>query len=259
MKKVLILGCGWVGEDLAVQLLKDGYQVWATTTQEDKAKRLLALGIQAVVVNFDQKVSSEVFPKTFDYVLTSVPASSRLDVAQSKVRFDHILSFLKDICYIKNIYLSSTGVYPDQDAVFTEEYSDDLNERLYAAEKIMLQAPNTIVYRLGGLFGKNRIFAKYFENRVCTTGDQLANFVHVDDVVQLIQQGFEQHLESNIYNIVAPEHPVKKDVIIASAAKYGFQLPSAFIPENSFQKLVDGSKVMEKLNYTFKYANPIDF
>lgn len=259
MKKILILGCGWVAEEWAQRLLDRGHQVWATTTQQEKAVRLQRLGIQAVVAHFDDAVGEVLVPKAFDFVLTSIPAASKLDVAQTKSRFEHVSHFLQTISFTSHIYLSSTGIYPDIDGTFDESYDTILNERLVTAERIMSSLDNTVVYRLGGLFGKNRIFAKYFENKVCTTGEQVANFVHVNDVVALIDRGFEYPLDSAIYNIVAPEHPLKEQVIVASAQKYGFQEPAAWEAADSFQKIVDGTRIIRALNYTFEYPNPIDF
>lgn len=260
MKKVLILGCGWVAEDLAFKLLESGFHVVVTTTSVEKSKVLLQKGLEAYVVDFDKNIDSNFSVGDFDYVLTSVPAASKNTVEQTKYRFEQIKSFLENTSFRRHIYLSSTGIYPDCDGLFTEYYiKKELNERLSVAEQLMLTLSNSSVYRLGGLFGKNRIFAKYFENRICSTGNQVANFVHVDDVVDLIYKGFEIGLQSDIYNIVAPEHPNKEEVIRASAQKYGFQLPSEFKPENSFQKIVDGSKIINELNYSFKHPSPLEF
>ena len=259
MKNVLILGCGWVAEDLAFKFLNLECHVVLTTTSLEKSERLIKAGFEAHVVDFDQDIRVDFQVDSFDYVLTSVPAASKNTVEQIKRRFEQIKSLLEKLNYNKHIYLSSTGIYPDCDGVFSEDYTMMLNERLSVAEEFMLSVSNSSVYRLGGLFGKNRIFAKYFENRVCSTGNQVANFVYVDDVVELIYRGFEMGLQSEIYNIVAPEHPTKEEVIRASAQKYGFQLPSEFKPENSFQKIVDGSKIIKELNYSYKYPSPLEF
>lgn len=260
MKKVLILGCGWVGEAFALHMLGKGYLVYASTTSLEKATRLLGMGISSFVYDFDLEAAPKVeLPASFDYVLTSIPASTRLTVDQIETRFIKLKSFLEEIPFAKQIYLSSVGVYPNTDAVYKEPYNGPFVEELRLAEALMTSIKNTVVYRLGGLFGMNRIFAKYFEGRVCTTGEELANFVHLDDVVGLITAGFEKKLESDIYNIVAPMHPTKKEVIVASAVKYNFEMPSGWDPARTFQKLVDGSKISTELNYQFHYPNPIDF
>ncbi|MCA5005274.1 NAD-dependent epimerase/dehydratase family protein [Sphingobacterium bovistauri] len=256
--RILILGCGWVGEEIAKYYIDKGFEVYATCTSEEKKNYLNLLGLHVAIVDFDKENSILEFPTTFNYVLNSIPASSKNSVDEISNRFAHVSNYLKNITYQRQLYLSSIGIYPDKDGIFTEDFADDLNERLFVAEQ-KITFKNTHIYRLGGLFGNNRIFAKYFENRICSTGDQLANFIHVDDVVELIVQGFETDLNHPIYNLVAPEHPPKKEVILASAQKYNFQLPSDFQPEHSFQKMVDGSKIIKELNYSFKYISPLDF
>ena len=256
--RILILGCGWVGEDVAAHYLKHNWQVYVTCTSLEKKDYLSSLGLNVAVVNFDIESNIPEFPDTYDYVLNSVPASSRNSVATISNRFQHVREYLNTIRFQKQIYLSSIGIYPDKDAVFDEDYSENLNERLLVAEQHIILSSSTI-YRLGGLFGKNRIFAKYFATRVCTTGNQPANFIHVDDVLGLIVKGFEADLNDSIYNLIAPEHPSKKEVILASSRKYGFEEPLEFTSENSFQKIVDGSKIVREIRYEFKFPSPLEF
>ena len=257
--KILILGCGWVGEELARSYLLDDVKVHATVTSVEKQVKLGSQGIQCKVVNFDTGFDIEFDDTSFDYVLTSIPATSKFDEETIKTRFQNIKSLLKHIEFKRHIYLSSVGIYPDIDGLFDEHYNDDLNKRLFIAESIMKELPNTSIFRLGGLFGKNRIFAKYFENKLCTTGGQPSNFIHLDDVVGMLKKSFKDNIVDDIYNIVCPLHPSKEEVIRASAAKYNFDLPSEFRHENSFQKIIDGSKIQNLLNYSFHYYSPIDF
>ena len=257
--KILILGCGWVGESFAAYIQHTGAELWVTTTRNDKAIRFQQLGFHVLVVDFDGPVDMHLLPSSVDYILTSVPATSRHTSEVLLARFDRIKTWVDQLQYKKHIFLSSVGIYPDQSGTFDESHTSDLNERLYGAEQSMLSLPRTLVYRLGGLFGKNRIFAKYFADKICTTGDQLANFVHVEDVVQLIAEGFYQSLSSEVYNVVCPEHPLKQEVIKASAAKYGYSLPLAFIPEQVFHKIVLSDKIIHATGYTLVYSSPIDF
>jgi nucleoside-diphosphate-sugar epimerase len=54
MKNLLILGCGWVGEELAYQLKGKGWNVWVTTTTPEKYHRLKNDGIFAYIHDFDR-------------------------------------------------------------------------------------------------------------------------------------------------------------------------------------------------------------
>lgn len=256
----LILGCGWIGETLANILLKEGHQVYASTTNEQKYQRLQAAGIFAIWANFDVEIATDVFPRRVDFVLNSIPAVKRLPEEQLQRRFQRLHALLLRTSYRKHIFLSSIGAYPDIDGVYAEDYKlESVANNLLHAESILSGLPDSIVYRLGGLFGGERVFAKYFEHKVCTTGAQLANFVHRDDVIRLICRGFEQPLSEKLYNIVAPDHPTKKEVILASANKYGYAEPSGFQDEDTFQKWVCGEKIRKELNYSFIYPSALVF
>ncbi|MFZ4262261.1 GDP-L-fucose synthase [Sphingobacterium sp. HJSM2_6] len=262
MKKALILGCGWLAEDLAFTLKNKNWEIWATTTTPEKYHRLKNDGIFIYLHDFDQEENLLIheFP-IVDLLIISVPATQKNTIEQIDQRFQKITQFISQISYTKAIFFSSIGIYPDLDMQFREELAQDyaFNAKLSLAEKYMFKLPNLSVFRLAGLFGKNRIFAKYFQQRICTTGDQPANFIHIEDVIGLIQSYIAISSKSDIYNLVAPDHPSKRRVIEASAAKYQLDLPAAFEPQNSFQKIVHGDKIIKLLNYTFKYPSPLDF
>lgn len=262
MKKILILGCGWVGEEFAHLQLKNNWQVWATSTNEEKYHRLKADGIFAYIHDFDQETDlNEVELPAFDAVLCSIPATQKNSLEQLEARFNRVKAYLEKVNYAKLIFLSSIGIFPDEDGVFDEDFNDAarMSPKLKLAEDIMGLLPNSYIFRLAGLFGKQRIFAKYFQGRVCTTGDQPANFVHLDDVRQLLSLSMEHDLPESVYHVVAPEHPLKKEVILASAKKYQLELPAAFDPQDSFQKLVLGDRLSRIFNYRFKYPSPLEF
>lgn len=258
-RRILILGCGWVGEELALSMLAKGGDVWVTTTTERKVERFTALGLKALLVNFDKEINHPALNGYFDYVLNSVPASSRHRQEEIANRFKNVRQLLKGLEFSKQIFLSSVGIYPDSDGVFDEAWQGPQNEKLALAENEMSTVVNTMIYRLGGLFGKERIFAKYFSGKICNTGSQPSNFVHITDVVALVELGFLKAKTGEKYNIVAPEHPTKREVIMASAQKFGFDLPLAFENTICFQKLVIGSKIVEQLDYTFTYSSPLLF
>lgn len=255
----LILGCGWVGEAFGKEMRKRGHQVYATTTRTDKCHRLNDDGIYAFIMDFENPATLTDLPTRFDYVVTSVPAVRSLDSIRVQRRFENITRFLGTIGFRKNIFLSSIGIYPDISGEFTEEAIVSGTSNLAIAERYILNNDRTTVYRLGGLFGANRVFAKYFQDRCCTTGDQKANFIHLFDLIELMYLGFTHLLKERLYNIVAPEHPIKRDVILASANKYGFNLPSSFEDSDSYQKIVRGDKITKELQYTFLLPSPLLF
>lgn len=261
--RILILGCGWLAESFALHMKYQGHEVWASTTTSEKYHRLNADGIFSFILDFDyENFPARIdLPTQFDFVLNSIPASQKNSVSILENRFSNIKSFYRHITWKKQVFLSSIGIYPDKDAVFDEFYADttELSSKLLLAEACMLGLADTIIYRLGGLFGKNRVFAKYFSERICTTGEQPANFVHIDDVIRLLEAASCNVLKHTVYNVVAPLHPKKKDVILASAKKYGYILPLAFEATNTIQKIVRGELLQEELEYEYVLPNPLQF
>ena len=261
--RILILGCGWVGEFVAQMFLAAGHEVHATTRSTEKCHRLIADGIFAYTHDFDQQDSILKLPyNQFDWVLNSVPATQKNTEEELQYRFFNVQELLRQLQIEKLIFLSSIGVYPDISAEIDETTCSEqqLDPKLYLAEQMMSEAyPEIYIFRLGGLFGLNRIFAKYFEHRICETGDQPANFIHVEDVAQLIKETFSSDLPKGIYNLVCPAHPSKKEVILASAQKYNYAYPKAFNPKELPAKVVLADRIRRLLNYNFVYQSPIDF
>ena len=261
MAHFLILGCGWVGETFAQFALDRGQEVTVTVTSAEKAQRLQAQGVNALVHDFDQSADLPLEDLHFDYVLNSIPASKKNDLPTLENRFQNLYHALEGLTYKKHIYLSSIGIYPEQSRSFDESFAveEEMSKHLLLAETKMRSLSQTVVYRLGGLFGQQRIFAKYFQAKVCQTGAQSANFIHLDDVIQLLWLGFTQSLAHATYNLVCPQHPKKEAVIRASAAKYGYDLPAVFEEDVSYDKVVIGERIARELSYTFDYPSPLDF
>ena len=262
MKNLLILGCGWVGEELAYQLKRKGWKVWVTTTTQEKYHRLLNDGIFAYVHNFDCDFSLDLpVDVSFDAVINSIPASQKNTESEIEHRFSFVFNALSFINFKKHIFFSSVGVYPDMDGIFDETFVQEelLSRKLRIAEQKMSSLPYSYVFRLGGLFGKDRVFGKYFQDKIVNTGNQPSNFIHLNDVVGIIEHALNTNLPIGYYNLVAPQHPLKKEVILESAQKYMYSYPSSFEPQNSFQKVVNADKITKLLNYQFKYPSPLDF
>ena len=55
MKNISILGCGWLGEPLAISLLEAGYSVKGSTTTESKLATLEASQIEAYLIDIARR------------------------------------------------------------------------------------------------------------------------------------------------------------------------------------------------------------
>lgn len=260
--KILILGCGWVGSAFARYCKSLGAHITVTTTQAGKIEDLQSIADRVVLIEFgiDYTRDTSIYDE-YDFVLNSVPVGRRSLLSDVERKYIEIAELLQSITYRKHIYLSSIGIYPRADAVYDESYdlSKGADPCLKQAEDCLSVLPDTYIFRLGGLFGEERIFAKYFSGKLCTTGGEAANFIHQEDVIRLIYLSFTHTLRYSVYNLVCPIHPLKKEVIEASAKKYNFELPSGYESENTVQKIVKGTLLADSLGYKYIFNSPVEF
>lgn len=264
---ILIIGCGWVGTFTATELLNEGNQIWGTTTTPEKHGVLKAIGISPLIVDFDNpkkpvEVPRELMNHTFDVVIISVPITHKDSRDEVDTRFNALLAFLKPLSFKQAFFFGSVGIYPKVSTIITEDTfpDEELEPKLLKGET-MLRAkyPQINLLRLGGLFGLERVMAKYFVGKVCEIGYQTANFVHVEDIHGIIKAMISRGSQGKTYNVVSPEHPLKKDVIVASAKKHGYGLPVEFSTADKTAKMVSPDRVMSDLGYQFAYPSPLEF
>jgi len=202
------------------------------------------------------------FDQLFDLLIVSVPITRKDDMEAIRARFTRLSGFLAGLRFKQAVFFGSVGIYPNEDAIIHENtYPDDrLDPKLILGEQAMRAVfPGFNVLRLGGLFGQERILAKYFQGKVCLIGGQTANFIHVADIFGILLRMMEQGVAGATYNAVCPEHPLKEAVIRASAAQYGFKLPSVFDNTDRTAKRVSPDRLIQALNYRFTYESPLEF
>ena len=67
-------------------------------------------------------------------------------------------------------------------------------------------------------------------------GDAPVNLVHGDDVASIIQKIIEQEIKGEIFNVVAPSHPTKKQVYDAKAKEFNLDPPHFWRVERIVKK-----------------------
>jgi nucleoside-diphosphate-sugar epimerase len=267
---VSILGCGWLGLPLAEFLISKGFTVKGSTTHPEKARRLKQAGIQPFIMNFtphpqkDQLDDLPNFLKADVLIIAIPPQAGRQGDQFHPLQIMHLSEHLKLSGLDKIIYISSTSIYADENREVTEDEpiaQTDANAALRRAEEILsgLHRKLTIL-RCSGLMGYDRVPGKYFigKNNL-TTGNVPVNFVHRDDVIGIIYEVMRQEKWSEIFNVVAPIHPVRKDIYLRNAAEFGWEAPTFMEGEMPAYKVVNGNKLIEALHYTFQYPDPLQF
>lgn len=261
-KTISILGCGWLGLPLGKHLANNGYLVKGTTTSETKIPLLQEAGIESHLLRFTPQPDGEFAPllATDVLIICIPPRAGQFGDAFHPQQIEAIAkALLPSTAAI--IYISSTSVYPENNQEITENDGVIHNLPLITAENSLknVDIPLTIL-RCGGLMGYDRIPGKYFIGKTVTTGEIPVNFVHRDDVIGIIEQVINQSCWGETFNVVAPEHPVRRDIYLKNAEQFGWQAPTFVDGAEPIPfKIINADKLTKKLGYRFQYPNPLNF
>ena len=185
MKKIGIIGCGWLGGHIA-ERLSGHYEIFVTTTSESKIEGLSAKGYHPTLVDFpDEDIAEnikewEVAPQ-LDAVIITVPFSGvRGAEVPLNGKAKNLQAFLGDYKG-QLLMMSSTGVYPTIDKEFTED--DQSAENVPSENGIKSRFPDVNILRLAGLMGDNRLLKNYNISNL----DLLVNHIHYADICSVVE------------------------------------------------------------------------
>ena len=249
-RNIGIVGCGWLGSRIAEKLSKKS-NIYTTTTSKDKIPTLDLQGFNPIFVDFNvEYLSPSVLQwkaiSCIDVLIITVPFSLRKenDVNAIQKRIQNLSTFIGS--FNRQIFfMSSTSVYPDGQKEFTE---DDIPIENVLPEILLRDRyPQVNILRLGGLMGDNRQLCNYTVPNL----NAPVNHIHYADVCAVIEKMIDQQYHSKLYNVVAPSHPTKAEVI-NTQKNISFKKSSV----NELGRLISSNKMIVELEYTFKYADP---
>lgn len=244
MKKGLIIGKGWLGSRLEKYLEKQFFI--ETTKRFSDAENCFS-------IDFDN-YKSEKISTDYNFIIVTIPFGRRNNLENLQQRFQHLIDFLGDYNN-QLILLSSTAIYPENNEIISENSIETiyLNNPYYSIENQLKERSNQlIILRLGGLKGDDRFLSKYIDLNSQNLS-QIVNHIHYLDICQVIENLINSNKNSSIYNVVAPEHPTKEEVL-------EYQLNKKIIySKNREGKIISSQKIQDEFNYEFIYPNPVYF
>ncbi|MBD2184123.1 SDR family oxidoreductase [Planktothrix sp. FACHB-1355] len=226
--RVAIVGCGYVGYAVARYWRQElGLFVTATTTTPDRVAKLEEVAQKVAVVNGNDAANLKSVLQDVEVVLLSVGAKSANLYEETYLHTAKtIVSALKEIPTVRQlIYTGSYSVYGDKSGEWVDESSplapaNQNGEILAQTEQVLLSASDrntsVCILRLGGIYGPGRELLKIFGRVPGTTrpgnGDDITNWIHLDDIVGAIEFARKHQLQG-IYNLVDDAHLPSRELL----------------------------------------------
>lgn len=270
MKKVAIIGLGWLGLPLALELMRSGIVVVGSKTTSDGVNAARMSGIDCYQLRFTPDIECEAedleqLMNATDVLVIMLPVNK---TAEGGIGYLKAVQLLVDtaLSYAipRIIFTSSTSVYGAQSGTLNEDAklypNTEEGKTLVEVENWLHQLPNISVdiLRLAGLVGEARHAGRFLAGKTALTGgNEPVNLIHQDDIITAIKLLILRLEGGNIYNLCAPEHPVRSSYYTAASQQVALQ-PPEFIAESTpiIGKIIDGSRICKELDFEYNYPDP---
>ncbi len=270
--KVAIIGCGYVGSEVARLWKAAGDEVTVTTTTPEKREQLQAIASEVFILTGNDLAQLKQLVANQDLILLSVAPRQRnsenyrqtyLETAENLMTAIGTTSKVKQL-----IYTSSYGIINNTSGDLVDETVavnpvSETSKIMYQTEQVLQKASTielkTCIFRLSGIYGKNRELIKIFQKRPGTTqpgtGENYTNWVHLDDIVGAIAFAREKQLQG-IYNLNSDQVLTSKeffDNLFQAHNLPSITWDSSQPSTRSFNLKLDNQKLK---NAGFKFQHP---
>ena len=203
--RILILGCGYVGQPLAKELIELDYEVHAA-----RRSPLSIEGAKTHQVDITQRDSFEFLPRNFDWIIFCASSGRGNAEAHRSVFVDGINNLIDWVgeTSARILFTSSTNIYPHTNGNWVDENTPQqpvagTAQNLVDAETALMQSGITCsILRVAGIYGPDRgyFYRQLLNNEAVVTdkGKRWMNMIHRDDVVGAILAAMK--IQPGVYN-----------------------------------------------------------
>lgn len=265
MKNISILGAGWLGNSLALQLKTNGHQLKVSTTTPEKILFFEENQIESFIINVGLQTNTENIDNLFvdtNVLIITIPPGRTQQVEDNYVeKIKAVIPFIEKHKIKNVIFTSSTTVYLSLKGTVNEEASivpiSEMDQQIIAIENLLLQNPNfnTTILRLGGLIGDDRHPVRFIVKReIVEDANNPVNMVHKKDIIRFVEKIVENEIPNDIFNVVAPIEQNRRDFYTQEANKLGLSpLPKFVDNPNADLRKVNGEKISKKYGLDYLY------
>jgi len=260
-EKIIIIGSGWLGKPLGLDLATQGYGVTITTTREDKLKNTTKeLDIALLNTNDRVQAAQQLAQAASSTMIIAIPP-----LRGSNNYFDSlmVLAKLASEAGIKRVlFLSSSSVWGENTGIVNEQTkATPISDSAIAMVKFEQHLQNqssfeASVLRLTGLFNQQRHPGRFLADRLDVANPQApVNMIHQRDCIGLISKILQQRQWLPIYIGCAPSHPTRLN-FYQHGAKMLKLTPPQFVAQGGCDgKSIDAAASAASLGYTYVYPD----
>ncbi len=254
MTSISVLGCGWLGFPLAKHLVSNGFAVKGSVRSKEKIESLEAISVTPFVLDIDGEIIEQSWDSFLDSDILIIAIPSK-----NQTGFISLISILESSPIKHVIFVSSTSVYSDNNAVVTEDVAASESSVLFQIEYLFSQSSafTTTVIRFSGLVGYQRNPGRFFQKsgRSISNPDAPVNMIHQDDCVELITQIIKQEKWDEVFNACADSHPSKREFYTKATQRIGVKTPEFIESATQTFKIISNEKIKKSLDYEFIYPD----
>jgi nucleoside-diphosphate-sugar epimerase len=253
-KHIGILGCGWLGYDLALKLKKQGGEIRGTSRNAEKLLQLSENAIQGFEIDLkEDKIYGDVqgFLEGLDVLVIDIPPGLRKNTESDfAYRTQLFMRFVQAYEIKKVLFISSTSVFEDLENLPTYDENSipnatsDNGKKIIAAEQVIQEmASQPTIIRPCGLLGDDRHPIKMLAGRSGVKNPEApVNLVTRDHVNALILKVIAGKLDAPVIHAVSEPHVSREAYYQNAAQEFGLEAPV-------FEK--DGNSVGKRITTVF--------
>ena len=236
MPRVLIAGCGYVGQATADLFHSAGWKLEGWVHSKDSAARLSVKPYPVRVIDLSQSGHVTKRAGAFDVVIHCASSRGGDAEAYRQIYLNGARNLLETFPQAKILFASSTSVYAQRDGAWVTEGSEtkpvrEASRVLLDVEKLILEKGG-IVARLAGIYGPHRsaLLSKFLNGTATIDPDnnRFVNQVHRDDIASALFLLLNKaETSAQIYNVVDDQPLLQSECYHWLAQRLDRPLPPA--------------------------------
>jgi len=274
--QALVIGCGYVGSALAIELARRGHNVTGARRSVGRDANLENAGVRLLSADIANAGDLRKLGTDYHWVVNCAAPSAGGVEDYKRVYLEgmrNVVTHFRHSLVRCFVYTSSSGVYGQNDGSEVIETSatepeSETGKILLDAEAVLLEASRQagfpgIVLRASGIYGPGRTYwLKMFLSGEpgIEAGNRYMNMIHRDDLVGAIIAALEKGRAGEIYNATDNEPVMQRDLFAWLSEKTGRPMPplqpaSGGEPRRraSTSKRISNRKLREELKYVFRH------